>query len=133
MRKFLEFYKKYEEVISYLFFGACTTLCNIVVFYVTYELLHLDLLVANTLAWFLSVLFAYITNRIFVFKSKEKNIAKEIVAFFFARILSLGVDSLIMFVGIDILKFSSLVVKIVANIVVVLFNYIFSKLFIFKK
>ena len=119
------------EVLSYLFFGGCTTLVNIITFWVL-RLLKLGVYTSNTIAWVLSVLFAFITNRLFVFQSKGK-ILKEIVSFFGFRLLSLLFDMGIMYLFVDIFKWNDLVSKIIANVFVIIINYIFSKVFIFKK
>ena len=119
------------EVLSYLFFGGCTTLVNIITFWVL-RLLKLGVYTSNTIAWVLSVLFAFITNRLFVFESKGK-LLKEIVSFFGFRLLSLLFDMGIMYLFVDIFKWNDLVSKIIANVFVIIINYIFSKVFIFKK
>ena len=87
---------------------------------------------SNIIAWILSVLFAYVTNRRFVFSSKG-DIKKELLSFFSVRLLSLVIDTIIVYIGIDVLIFDPLVVKIASNIVVVIANYIFSKFLVFKK
>lgn len=91
--------------------------------------------VATIIAWFLSVLFAYITNKIWVFSSKTisfNELIKEVSSFFFFRILSLIMDLLIMWLGVSILKINPLLTKVVDNIVVVIVNYFFSKWYIFN-
>lgn len=90
---------------------------------------------ANIIAWFLSVLFAYITNKLWVFSSKTNTrtaLAREIASFFLFRGLSLLLDILIMWIGISLLNYNPLIVKIIDNIIIVAANYVFSKLFIFK-
>ena len=77
-----ELLMKYKEIIMYLVFGVLTTVVNIVVYFLSAELLHINYLISNALAWFLSVLFAYITNRKYVFESSSQNILKEAVSFF---------------------------------------------------
>lgn len=97
----------------------------------------LQLQVAVVISWIAAVVFAYITNRIFVFKSKSKKILKEITSFFGARLLTLGLEMLIMWFFVTFLKLNSdlwvLIWTMVAQILVIIFNYIFSKLFVFKK
>lgn len=124
-------YNKYKEALLYLFFGGCTTLVNIISFYI-FRLINLDLYVSNVLAWVLSVLFAFITNKIFVFESKGNGF-KEAVSFFVFRLISLGCDMGIMYVLVDVLHLNELISKIASNIFVIIINYVFSKLFIFKK
>lgn len=127
---------KYKEQILYLFFGGCTTVVNIVVFALCSDILHMELLISNFMAWVLAVFFAYITNKIWVFESKTESInelAKEIGSFVFARVVTLLIDMLIMYVGVEVLFINKMIIKVLANIVVIVANYVFSKLFIFKK
>jgi len=131
-----ELFIKYKAIISYLFFGGLTTLINIVVFQVCSANLHMYYQLANFLAWLLSVLFAFITNKLWVFESKFttfKNFLIEMWWFFFYRIISLGFDAGIMFIGISLLHANGLVTKLVDQVVIVLLNYFFSKFLIFKK
>ena len=121
-----------KEIIMYLIFGVLTTLVNIIVFYITSDLFMIATIPSNIIAWILSVLFAYVTNRRFVFSSKG-DIKKELLSFFSVRLLSLVIDTIIVYIGIDVLIFDPLVVKIASNIVVVIANYIFSKFLVFKK
>ena len=127
---------KYKEQILYLFFSGCTTVVNIVVFALCSDILHMELLVSNFMAWVLAVFFAYITNKIWVFESKTETLnelVKEIGSFVFARVVTLLIDMLIMYVGVEILFINKMIIKVLANIVVIVANYVFSKLFIFKK
>ena len=127
---------KYKEQILYLFFGGCTTVVNIVVFALCSDILHMELLVSNFMARVLAVFFAYITNKIWVFESKTETLnelVKEIGSFVFARVVTLLIDMLIMYVGVEILFINKMIIKVLANIVVIVANYVFSKLFIFKK
>ncbi|MCO6543689.1 MAG: GtrA family protein [Lactobacillus sp.] len=128
--------KKYWDVISYLIFGGLTTLINLLVFYELYTWHHiLGYQAANVIAWLLSVIFAYLTNKQFVFnshQSSKKAVLKELESFFFFRFLSLIIDMGILKVGIGIMQANSLIVKLLDNIIVVVANYVFSKVFIFK-
>lgn len=129
-------WKKYKEVVLYLIFGAGTTLVNIVTYYICAHPLHQDTLLSTCTAWILSVLFAYVTNKIWVFESKStdlKEIIREMISFFSCRLLTGGLDVVIMLVCVDLLKWNDMVVKISANIIVIILNYLASKLFIFKK
>ena len=135
MKKIIELMKKYKEIIMYLIFGVLTTLINIVSFYIM-DKLGIALYVNNTIAWILSVLFAFITNKLFVFESKDKNpkiILKEGISFFGFRLLSYFVDMLCIFLLVDVFKINKLIAKVVGNVIVIIINYVFSKLFIFKK
>lgn len=132
----VELFNKYKEVILYLVFGVLTTIVNIGVFYIFDELLAVHYLLANLIAWVAAVLFAYETNRRFVFESKLETLQglwKEFSLFVGCRLFSGACDMIIMFVGIDMLLWNTMIVKIITNVVVVILNYIFSKLLIFKK
>ncbi|WP_125704678.1 GtrA family protein [Lacticaseibacillus daqingensis] len=118
----------------YLFFGGWTTVVNIVSFY---ALTHLGMSwqLANFLAWSLSVLFAFVTNKLWVFESHTENLREllwELTKFVFARVVSLGLDYGCMFLFISGLHLSQLVAKVITQVVVVVANYAFSKLVIFK-
>lgn len=130
-----ELIKKYKEIIMYLIFGVLTTLVNIVSFYIM-DKCKINLYVNNTIAWILSVLFAYVTNKLFVFESKSlepKVLIKEGLSFFGFRLISYFMDMICIFLMVDIFKINKMISKIVGNVIVIIANYIFSKLFIFKK
>lgn len=142
MSKIIELYKKYEEVINYLVMGVLATIVNLGVKYaLLFTILDASnptqLQVSVIISWIAACLFAYITNRIIVFKSKSKEIIKEFISFISARILTLGMEMLIMFVFVTALGLNSnlwvVIWSLVAQVVVIVANYIFSKLFIFKK
>lgn len=122
-----------KEVISYLIFGVLTTLVNIVVYTVCNDLLQIQYLISNAIAWILSVLFAYITNRKYVFESNNKSMIDELVKFIGARLSTGIMDMVLMWLLVDILAFNSMVSKIVVNVLVVVLNYMLSKVFIFKE
>ena len=127
---------KYKEQILYLFFGGCTTLVNLVVYYLCKNSLGLHYQIANVLAWIVSVAFAFITNKLFVFESKKMGLAelkKEVVSFVLARVASLLMEMVIGFAGNDLLHINDTIVKLVGQIIVIVANYFFSKFFIFKK
>lgn len=136
MEKLKALYKKYEEPILYVFFGGLTTLVNLVIFFGSTRLLKINELWATVIGFIISVLFAYVTNRIFVFKSKAKgikNIVREITSFFGCRLFSGGLDLALTAIFITWLNLYDVPVKILINIAVIVLNYLFSKLFIFKK
>ncbi len=129
-------FKKYYDVIAYLFFGVCTTIINIATFELLFSLLHINELISNIIAWIASVAFAYITNRKWVFKSEahgKKEIIREIASFTSARLATGLLDMLIIFIFITLLKQPSIIVKTASNVLVIVLNYVASKLFIFKK
>ena len=121
-----------RELILYILFGVLTTLVNIIVYFFFARLLSIHYLLSNVLAWFFSVLFAYITNRIWVFESKNDNIIKECALFFGGRLFSGAVDTGLMYLFIDILSVGDIISKIVIQVIVVVLNYLLSKLVIFK-
>ncbi len=131
----ISWFNKYREALLYLFFGGCTTLVNIVAFYIVRKF-GVSTYITNIIAWFLSVVFAFITNKLFVFESKNTSIKdsfKECFSFFLFRVISLVFDMGIMYLLIDLLNINEMVSKVFSNIFVVIINYVFSKLFIFKK
>lgn len=141
MNKIKELYLKYKEIINYLFFGVLATVVSLGV---KYLLLFTILDAANAfelqlsviISWFAACTFAYITNRLWVFESKSKEILKEITKFFTSRLVTLGLEMLIMFVFVTALGLNSdiwvIVWTLVAQIVVIVGNYILSKLLVFK-
>ena len=128
----ISFYNRYREVIAYLFFGMLTTLINIFAFYILRKL-NIGIYISNVIAWIVSVLFAFVTNKLFVFESKNNNMIKEMIEFYFFRILSLVFDMGLMFLLIEIININDMISKIITNIFVIIINYLFSKLFVFKK
>ena len=121
-----------RELVLYVVFGAFTFLVNIVTYFLFESVMGINYLVSNVLAWFFSVLFAYITNRTWVFESKSPHILKEMSLFFSGRIFSGVVDMILMYTFIDLLVFDSSISKIVVQVIVIILNYIFSKLIVFK-
>lgn len=131
----VSWYNKYKEGLLYLFFGGCTTLINIISF-VIFRQFKLGVDVSNVIAWLIAVIFAFITNKLFVFDSKNtdrKTVMKETISFLIARVISLGIDTGLLHLMIDFMKIHEVIAKVISNIVVIIVNYIFSKLFIFKK
>ena len=128
-----DLYLKYREIINYLFFGACTTVVSLVVFYLFNKVFGLNEHVANVISWFFAVLFAYITNRKFVFESESGFLLKEIVSFYVSRLLTLGIEELVLFVGVSLFHADAFIVKLFAQVIVVVANYILSKLVVFRK
>jgi len=119
-------------LIFYIIFGILTTLVNILLYLFLTKLLGFNYIISNILAWFFSVLFAYITNRIWVFESDNDNILKEIILFFSGRLFSGVVDTLFLFVFIELLFMNDLISKVIIQIIVVILNYVISKFIIFK-
>ena len=131
-----ELIKKYKGVISYLFFGVCSTVINIIVYYLAAHVLELSTIISTVVAWLAAVIFAYITNKLWVFecKSWKPNIViKEASSFFACRILTGLLDIIIMTVFVEILHFNDMIIKTLSNVVVIILNYVASKLIVFKK
>ena len=136
MKKIKELIIKYKSLILYVVFGGFTTIINIVTYNGLYYLAGCGNNPSNIAAWIASVLFAYITNKLFVFESKSfaKNVFfKELFAFFSARIATGVLDVVIMHVAVNVFGLSGGLFKIIANVIVMVLNYIASKLVIFKK
>ena len=133
-----DLYLKYKEIINYLIFGVLTTIISLIVYYVlTLSILdpkiEIELQIANILSWCAGVLFAYFTNRTFVFNSKNENKKKEFITFVGARISTLLLDMLIMFVSVSLLHQNDKIFKLISQFLVIVGNYLLSKLIIFKK
>ena len=136
MKKLINLYKKYEELINYLIVGVLTVVVTLIVYYIcVYTILDpsnaIELQIANVISWFFAVLFAYYANRKYVFKSKEQNILKEGLKFYGARVVTLLIDMLFMFLTVTTFSLNDKIMKILSNIIVIILNYIISKLFIF--
>lgn len=122
-----------KELVMYVIFGVLTTLVNILVYWVFADFLGVNYLISNIMAWVLSVLFAYVTNRIWVFESTNDNIIKEMTLFFGGRLFSGVVDTALMYIFIDILFIGDFISKIIIQVIVVILNYILSKLVVFRE
>ena len=127
-----------KEVIMYLIFGVLTTVVSLLVYYgCIYTFLNpenaVQLQIANIISWIAGVAFAYITNRKFVFESNESNQLKEISKFVTSRLATLFLDMILMFIGVTCLHGNDKIVKLISQVLVIIGNYIFSKLFVFKK
>ena len=154
--------KKYKEPILYIVFGVLTTLVNILIYYLAADVAAIYYLVANVIAWVVSVLFAFVTNKLFVFESKSWNgaiVLPEIGGFFLARVATGVVDMVLMWLLVDVLMWKQvgfglgtedyvfggimdmhqvlcsgeMLAKILVNVVVIVLNYVASKLWIFRK
>ena len=136
LKKIADYYKNHQEGMRYLVFGALTTVVNIAIFIIFAKVFNLSTTISNIIAWIIAVLFAYITNKILVFKAKKdtfKELLIEILFFFLARIFTLVLETIILVIFIDNLHFNSFIMKIISNIIVIIVNFILSKILIFKK
>ena len=131
-------YHKNKEIVNYLIVGVLTTIVSLLTYYICVLTflnpnIAIELQIANVISWICAVAFAYFANRVFVFKSKEKNIVKEASSFVGSRIITLLLDMLTMFIIVTLLNFNDKIAKIIAQFIVIVGNYIISKLFVFKK
>jgi len=129
-------YMTTPEMLLYIIFGLGTTAVNILIFHFSISLLHWSWQAANILAWILAVVFAFITNKLWVFRSKSMETFvfwREFVEFIAARLLSLGVDYACLWLLIDVCRWGDLWAKILDNVFVIIINYVLSKRFIFRK
>jgi putative flippase GtrA len=138
LKKLINLYDKYKEIVNYLIFGFLTTVISLLVYYIlTFTIINpgnaIGLQIANIISWIAGVIFAYITNREYVFNSKNGNLVKEIGSFVGARVVTLVMDMLIMFIGVTILRLDDRIFKLISQVVVIGSNYLFSKIFVFRK
>lgn len=128
--------KKYKEPIAYLFWGGATTLVNYVLYFLCTKVLHIHYITSNVLAWAGAVVFAFVVNKLFVFDSKSWKYAvvlPEFLKFTGARVLSGFLETALMWLFVELCRFPDGIVKIGVSILTVLLNYVFSKLFIFRR
>ena len=129
-------YNKYMEAINYLVFGVLSVVINVVVYYLCAECLGINYLLGNFFAWFCSVLFSFVTNKLFVFENKSNSIYEWLsqgIMFVGARILTGCVDMMGMYIMVGKMYIDKMISKYAMNILVIVLNYIFSKLWIFRK
>ena len=137
MDKIKELYLKYKEIINYLIVGVLTTVVSLTVYYgLVLTVLDpqnpIQLQAANIVSWVCAVIFAYWANRKFVFESKSTEIVKEAGAFVTARIGTLVMDMVFMFVTVSLFGMNDKVAKLLDQVMLTIANYVFSKLFVFK-
>lgn len=129
-------YIKYKEIIPYAVFGVLTTLVNVVVYWICAYVFELSVMTSTIVAWVIAVMFAYITNRKWVFHSEAdttENIIKELFIFIACRLSTGVVDWLCMFIFVDKMCLNDVLIKNLANIFVIVLNYVASKFVIFKR
>lgn len=127
---------KYSDIVSYLFFGGLTTVVNYVVYLPCYNMLHFSAAISNVIAWVVAVAFAYLTNKPFVFKSHDwsmKTVGPELTKFVGCRIGSGLLETAFIFVTVDCLNWNGNIWKLVTSVLVVILNYVASKLLVFRK
>ena len=135
MEKILNIYNQFKEQILYIVFGVLTTAINIIAFFACSRLINLGLIPSNIIAWILSVLFAFVTNKIYVFNSKNYNfsvVLRELIDFVISRGATGILDLELMYLFVSVIGIEDMISKIVINIIVIILNYILSKLYVFK-
>ena len=128
--------QKYRDILVYLVFGVLTTAVNYLVYLPCYNWLHLSAAMSNVIAWVFAVAFAYLTNKPFVFKSHDwsaKTVIPELTKFVGCRVASGAAETLILLLTVDILHWNGNLWKLMTSVLVVVMNYIASKLVVFKK
>ena len=136
MNKIRMLIRKHYDILAYLFFGVLTTAVNYIVYLPCYNLLHISAAASNVIAWAVAVAFAYLTNKPFVFKSHDwsaKTVVPELTKFVGSRILSGALETAMIFLTVDVLLWNGNIMKLVTSVLVVILNYVASKLLVFKK
>ena len=136
VEKMLALLRKYYDVITYLIFGVLTTVVNYLVYLPVYNLLGLSAALSNAIAWAVAVAFAYLTNKPFVFKSHDwsmKTVVPELTKFVSCRVASGAMETLIIFLTVDVMGWNGNIWKLVTSVLVVILNYFGSKLLVFTK
>ena len=139
MKKLWDFaweqYRKHEEGINYLIFGFLAFVLNYVLYFVFASMLQMHYMIATAVSWVLTVVFAYWTNRNFVFKSQNKekaSVLKEFISFIGARVATEVLELVLMYVMVDLCSINDKISKLVCQVLVILANYVLSKIWIFK-
>ena len=136
MDKMKELYIKYREIILYIVFGGLTTAVSFVSYWIFVDVFHIPYMVSTALSWIVSVTFAYVTNRKWVFESRAHGfwpVLLEMLRFYACRITSVLMEMGLMFTGVDLLHINDKIVKLFANVFVIIANYVLSKLIVFRK
>lgn len=134
--QFRSLWEKYRSILIYLIFGVLTTAVNYLVYIPCLKLLGLSASVSNVIAWCVAVLFAFLTNKPFVFESKDwsaKTVVPEFTKFVGTRVASGLMETVILMVAVDMLGWNGVIWKLVTNVIVVILNYIGSKLLVFRR
>lgn len=136
MEKIVQLLTKHKGIILYLVFGVLTTVVNYLVYYPCYNPLQMSASVSNAIAWCVAVVFAFVTNKPFVFESKSwalSVVLQEVWRFLTTRIGSGVIETLLLLVCVDMLSWDGNIMKLITSVLVVILNYIGSKFFVFKK
>ena len=133
-KKLLALYKQYEEIINYIIAGGFGTVVNIGTFTLC-RMLGLDITISNVIAWVITIIFVYISNKFFVFKTGgkgKKESTREFIMFVLARLATLGIEIVLLNLTIEVMHINELISKTAAQVVVIILNYVLSKLIVFK-
>ncbi len=138
MKKIKELINKYGEIIRYLIIGVLTTVISIATYFILTKLFldpnnEIELQIANIISWIVAVTFAYFTNHFFVFKQDNKVTIKEALKFYSARVGTLLIEMFLMYILVSVMEYNDKVIKIIVQIIIIVLNYVFSKIFVFKK
>lgn len=136
MDKIRSLFAKYKDILVYLFFGVLTSLVDFLVFIPLHKMLGVSAAVSNTAAWTAAGIFAFFTNKIFVFKSASwsaANLLQEFWKFILCRVGTFLMEEVFLFVTADLLSYDGIVMKLLISVAVVILNYVGSKLFVFRK
>ena len=136
MDKIRSLITKYWDILTYLVFGVLTTVVNYIVYLPVYNILGLSAALSNAIAWVVAVAFAYLTNKPFVFKSHDwsrQTVIPELTKFVSCRVASGAMETVILLLTVDILGWNGNIWKLVTQVMVVVLNYVFSKLIVFRK
>ena len=136
MKYLKELLARYRRIILYCIFGLFTTVVNVGVYYLCFSVIALSNVLSTLLAWFISVLFAFVTNKIWVFESrlfKAVVLLREALSFFSCRLLTGALDLLIMYVAVDVMGWNEMLWKLISNVIVIVINYGASRILIFRK
>ena len=140
IEKIKKLYNNYKEIVNYLIIGVLTTVVSLVSFYLIRIFVftsnsQFDIQLANVISWVLAVLFAFVTNKMYVFESKSTGYQKflEMIKFYVSRLTTLGIEMFVMWLLTSPLKVDDMISKIIVQFIIVILNYVFSKLFVFKK
>ena len=140
IEKIKKLYSNYKEIVNYLIIGVLTTVVSLVSFYLIRIFVftndsQFDIQFANIISWILAVLFAFVTNKKYVFDSKSTGYQKfvEMIKFYVSRLTTLGVEMFVMWLLTSPLKVDDMISKIIVQFIIVILNYVFSKVFVFKK
>ena len=135
MDRIIRIFRHHRESITYIFWGGATTIANYVIYFSCTHILNTGYITGNLIAWVFAVLFAYATNKKFVFRTpwiSISNVIRELLGFISGRVASFIIETVILYLFIGVMKLNDNVVKVFSNVIVMIINYIYSKQFIFR-